>query len=175
MQRKIEKRFDSLQVKTDRLLERLKGYSDEQLNQIPSTGGWSANQIVCHLMKLEEAVLKYMQKKLSFDKPIPKAGLKGVLRYWAMKAYNVVGIKIKAPAILAELPEQSDIGGLKERWMTERGALKQYMLSLPDETLKGELFKHPMVGKISGEYMVAFLEMHLERHRKQLERTLLSV
>ena len=171
MNKSVQKEWEVLEIKTKNLIQNLQSVPEEKLVRQPAPGAWSPLQVVQHLMIAEELSEKYMRKKLSFNKPVPKAGFKGAARFRVMKIFNWIGFKIKAPSALTLFPENLRLEELKKSWASQRDALYQYLESLPDETLQGELFKHILAGKMNARHMVGFFSMHLDRHRKQIERS----
>ncbi len=172
MNKSVLKEWEVLENKTKNLFQNLQSVPEEKLIKQSAPGTWSPLQVVQHLMIAEELSEKYMRKKLSFNKHVPKAGFKGAARFRAMKIFNWIGFKIKAPSALAVFPDNPHLDELKKSWALQRNSLYQYLESLPDETLQGELFKHILAGKMNARHMVGFFSMHLDRHRKQIERSM---
>ncbi len=177
MKRKLEKRFKQLDVRLLQLLEDLKGYNDEQLNRPPRPGKWSPVQVMQHLMLSEHYGHAYLKKKLSFNPTLRKAGLMAGLRASAVHAYLKLPFSFKAPKVVSTEQLESNVPfwELAKRWKDQRSDLKTYLLSLPDDTLRREIYKHPMGGRLSAAGMLGFFAQHFDRHEKQIKKALRKV
>jgi len=154
------------------LLTTLADYSDEQLNRKPANGGWSAIQVLHHLLLVEDLSLGYVRKKLSFQPKVEKAGLSSYLRGWFVSAYLGSPLKRKAPAGVgdAHLPTFATLADTRVRWEQVRQAWATFFNELPPELLDKEVYKHPFAGRLGWSQTIAFFEAHFQRHRKQALR-----
>jgi hypothetical protein len=53
--------------------------------------------------------------------------------------------------------------------------MKSYLEDLPEHIFDKELYKHPFAGRVTIRGMVDFFGGHLERHAKQIDRTIAKV
>jgi hypothetical protein len=167
-------KFDQLDSDLDSLFARLTAYPDHLLNESPQENEWSVLQILHHMKMAEKGSLSYVQKKLSYNPSLKKAGYQTHFKRMALFFFFSLPIKIKAPAAISgdALPEKSSLKDLISEWKDQRIALKIYLESLPEELFKMEIYKHPFGGRLDLAGMIAFFQSHFNRHQKQILRTL---
>jgi hypothetical protein len=176
MNQKIKQQLAALDEDLRLLLTDLDGYSELKLNQKPSENGWTVFQVMHHLIRTEDLSLKYVQKKLSFNPDLPKAGLLAYARKLVLKNYIKYPFKVRAPASVGEnLPDYSTFWEVAKIWKNQREELNAYLTQLPSELFDKEIYKHPMAGKMTLGAMVEFFHAHFKRHKKQIMRTLEAV
>ena len=177
MKARIGKQIDQLNQKLRLLLEDLKGYSDTQLNRPPAPDKWSPAQVMQHLMLSEQYSLAYIKKKLSFNPQLKKAGMLAGLRVLAINTYLNTPFSFKAPPAIdtPHLSTDAAFWELAKRWKDQRTEMKEYLLSLPDDTLRREIYKHPLIGRMSAMGMLRFFNTHFDRHEKQIKKALRHV
>lgn len=172
---KITQRFAQMEQDRQELLERLAPLDTQRLESKPDPGSWSVTEVIHHLTVAEEAALHYMQKKLKaggHQKAPAKAKLKQLLLNLAIK----LPIKYKAPKV-AQLPEGVTISFAEavESWNRVRNELEAVYTNLDPELADHDLFKHPMVGKLSVMQSIIFMHGHMTRHEGQIDRILSEV
>ncbi len=174
MKNKVLQQLARLEAKKLELFEALEGYTPEALNHQPGEGKWSALQVMYHLFLAEGYAGNYVKKKLGFKPNLKKAGLRAAVRSRLLSLYLNSPIKWKAPKAVSteKLPEHSDLETIAERWNKQRGELQQLLISLPETIFNKEVYKHPIVGRITLSGMLDFFEDHFDRHQKQIQRTL---
>ena len=170
----ITSKLNALDQRISDLLFSLKPIPSDKLNIRPKENEWSVLQIVHHLILAEEGSLKYLKKKLSFNPKLNKVSLSSKLRLKLLTTWAYTPVKFKAPdAISGEaLPAQSTLEEVSNRWKIVRADMRAFLNKLPDDILDKEVYKHPFAGKLSLEGMLIFFEAHLDRHEKQIRRTL---
>ncbi len=168
------KQLDRLDQELSALFRELEPYEDSRLNYCPADGGWSVLQVLHHLILAETASLGYVQKKLSFNPALEKAGARAAWRLFVVDFYFRMPTKFKAPKGVdrAALPDESGFESTREQWETQRKALRQYLSHLPEDRFDRELYKHPFAGKMTLRQMLQFFGMHIKRHQKQIKRVL---
>ncbi|MCB0550237.1 MAG: DinB family protein [Phaeodactylibacter sp.] len=173
----LDQRLKKIDQRLQGLLDELSAYDNEALNRKPADGGWSALQVMHHLLLAEEGSVKYVKKKLSFNPELSAAGFSSSWRAFLLNFYFILPFKFKAPPGVGDdaLPARSDFQEVSERWRSSRKALREYLESLPEELFQKSIYRHPFAGRMSLEGMVQFFEGHFERHRKQIGRVLAEV
>ena len=168
----LDRRLKKMDQRLESLLNQLSAYDHTQLNRKPADGGWSALQVMNHLILAEEGSVKYVKKKLSFDPQLEKAGFFSAWRIFLLDFYFKLPFKYKAPPGVGDdaLPAESDFKEVSDRWVSSRKALRDYLEGLPPDLFQMSVYKHPFAGRMSLESMVQFFDGHFERHRKQIER-----
>jgi hypothetical protein len=178
MKEKTFKKLQSLNEQLDDLHQFLTRYDEDTLNKRPKPGVWSALDVVQHLRISESLSHQYLQKKLSGDPgKMGKAGLRSSLRSMAITLFMRSPAKRQAPKIVNEsnFPERSDVSELMQDWKQQRSELESFLRKQPDVVFEKEVYRHPFGGRLSLLGMLRFFETHIERHRKQIERTLQQV
>lgn len=157
-----------------KLLDEVQSHDDAHLNRRPASGGWSALQVMEHLLLSETLSLQYVRKKIGYGGTFEKRGLNTVWRHFLLWAYLSTPIKFKAPALVAEenLPEHSSLADVRTRWEALRADWTQFLEKLPPELADRAIYKHPVAGRLGWPETIAFFNIHFNRHRKQIRRTL---
>jgi uncharacterized damage-inducible protein DinB len=157
------------------LMKELSNHDNTKLNKRPSPEAWSVTQTLLHLMTAETASIAYIRKKLSFNGPIPKAGVKSKFRRFTLWLAFALPLKYKAPKNLEVFPDFTDFNELKNKWAAQRLDLQSFIASLPDNILESEIWRHQVAGKMTIAQMLDFFQDHVKRHQKQIQRTLKTV
>ncbi|HEU4478139.1 MAG TPA: DinB family protein [Pyrinomonadaceae bacterium] len=159
MQRTL-KRLDSVHEK---LVATITPLAPEIFSRRPSESEWSVSEILHHLCLVEDRVIKELEKELAGS---PQR--LGVLR--RLVPTSIVGsrlIKVKAPRAMnpVEPPaKEISLGNYDEA----RGKLKTLCETHGRARLQQTVFKHPILGRITGVAAVSFLGYHEQRHLKQV-------
>lgn len=173
----ILRQLDQLDSLLEDLLFSLKPFSEEKLNQKPSEDDWSTLQICYHLMLAEKGSLAYVKKKLSYNPKLKKASLSTVMRQKLLTTYLITPIKVNSPDAISgdALPEKSNLEAVTLDWRAIRADLRAFLTNCSEDILDKEIYKHPFGGRLSLEGMLAFFEGHLQRHEKQIRKTLKAI
>ncbi len=175
MNAKLQAAFNAIEKSRKDLFEDLMNYDDEVINKKPSPNAWSIAQVAEHLIIAEEYSLKYLQKKTQDTSKVPVAGLSSKWRFFLTNSVFVLNINFKAPEVVIPTNTFATVDQLNERWNKVRSGTFELLNKLPDADLKKEIWKHAVSGKMNVYQMVAFFNMHFNRHRKQVYRTLAEV
>jgi hypothetical protein len=168
---RVEKEFEILREKRRRLFVAIEGLSAEALAKQPIEGKWSILQILYHLLAAERGTLQYINKKLSFSPDgLPKASLFSGFKLLALRLILASPLKFKAPKGLDVFPEQLDIQEIRREWDLVDSGFSALNERLSDEQLEWQLFKHPIIGRISMLQTAQFMISHLDHHVRQIER-----
>lgn len=171
---KVDNQLKFLDFELTELLKVLKDYSERTLNKKPAEDKWSVLQIMQHLILVEGYGKAYVEKKLSFNPELKKAGIGGAWRKFLMKSLIKIPFKVSAPAPVSgdNLPDESSFWETAKKWKQQREELREFLESLPIEYFDKELYKHPLAGKMSLYGLMDFNVAHFKRHRKQINRIL---
>ena len=168
----IRRRFDRLEAVRLRIEARIEGIAAETLNRPPAPGRWSAAQVIGHLVLAEGKTVGYVRKKLSDPSQLRPAGLKQWFMGKLVVAVMAAPVRVKAPELVADIPDNEDPNELRRRWAAIRGEMKSLFDSIPDALLGTCLFRHPVAGPMTLAAAIDFMTAHSERHEKQIVRTL---
>lgn len=169
-QQRLLRVFDLMEAERLQLLTHLDSVPEDRLAAVPSTGGWTVAQVITHLAMAEEGALAYLDKKLTVKKHGP-IGFVSLRRLWFLNTALQLPVKYKAPAIVADVPATS-YADARTRWDAVREAMRVRYSTLDDALARHDLYKHPMVGKLSALHGVRFMRQHARRHSGQIKRIL---
>ena len=175
MNAQLQKQFAGLEKSRKDLFDDLRNHDDDLVNKKPSPEAWSIVQVLEHLLKAEEQSLAYLLKKTQDTSKVPVAGLGSKWRFLLTQTVFVMNIKYKAPALVVPSNTSASIQQIEARWDKVRKETFDLLNRLPDEDLKKEIWKHAVAGKMNISQMLAFFQIHFDRHRKQVYRTLAEV
>jgi uncharacterized damage-inducible protein DinB len=175
MRAPLKTQFDALEKSRLALFDGLKKYSDAQLNKQPAPGKWSVVQIMDHLMMSEGASLAYLKKKTLDTSRSKHAGFAGKRRLLTLKLIFYSPLAFNAPSVLDPPAVFTTLLNTDAKWRTLRAETYELLGKLNEEELQKELWLHPMAGKMNIYQMLSFYNIHFERHRKQIERTLAAL
>ena len=177
MNTKIKTQLHKIDQKLGLLLHDLQHYSDAKLNQQPDESSWSVLQVMQHLMIVEGYAHRYLQKKLSYNPDLQKAGLLANFRSALLNFYLASPIRAKAPEIVSgnTLSTDTTFWEVAKQWKQQRKVLGEYLETLPPDVFEKEVYKHPLTGRLKLSGMLSFFEKHFDRHHKQIYRTLKKV
>lgn len=172
MKKKLTEADQAYSHQIEALMHETSGYTDDVLNRKPADGGWSAIQVMHHLILSEEMSLRYVHKKMSFDSHYPKTGIREAWRYFLLWAFLNLPFKWKAPERIGGNPEVLPAFATHaetfEKWRKIRNEWSSFFEKMPDDLAGRTVYKHPRVGKIGWKHMIGFFKEHLGRHRKQI-------
>jgi len=177
MDNKSKTHLKTLNQKLTLLLRDLKTYTDAKLNEQPSDSEWSVLQIMQHLMMAESSAVGYVKKKLSYEPELVNANVLSSFRSIFLSMALTSPIKIKAPA---QISGDALLTGLTfwevaKQWKVQRNELETYLKSLPADYYTKDLYKHPLSGKMTLSSMLSFFNKHVDRHTRQIKRTLKKI
>jgi len=177
MDKKSKATLKSLDQKLVALLHDLKNYSDAKLNEQPSENAWSVLQTMQHLIKAEAGSIAYVKKKLSFNPTLEKAGVRSSLNSVMLNIILSSPFKVKAPEQVSgdNLLQDLTFWDVAKQWKQQRQELQKYLEDLPKDFFDKDLYKHPLTGKMTISNMLSFFNKHVDRHNKQIRKTLKKI
>lgn len=175
MNDRLRVRFERLENVRREIEARTGPLTAESLNTPPSPGRWSAAQVIEHIVASESRSVDYIRKKASDPASLRRAGLRERIKGWLVVGAMRLPVRVKAPAIVAAVPERVDPAELRERWSRVRDDMRTLLDSIPDALLSTCLYKHPIGGRITLEAALEFMVAHAARHARQIEATIRDV
>ena len=160
----MEKIFSRMDEIHARLMSAVEPIDVETFSRRPSENVWSLAEILHHLSMVEQSVLKALQKEI--EAPPQRVGLRGRL----MPLRLLVGtrlVRIKAPKFVepTDAPQKAEAMANFNRVREE---LKDFAQKHGRERLLNLVFKHRVLGPISGVGALSFVSNHERRHFKQV-------
>ncbi len=167
MTARLLRRLDSIESKRARLLDRVAAMDPAVRTAHPRAGKWSILEIVEHLVRSEGAV---------FGDPEALAALPALrrkpehrLRFPIVMVVLRFDIPVQAPS-QALLPSGStSLDELRSRWEANHAGFRRWLAGASGERLARPLFRHPIAGPMTTAQMLWMLEVHLDRHTRQID------
>lgn len=147
------------------------------LSSKPEEDQWSANEVLYHLYISEYQSLQYVKKKTRANlNQLNKANWKTNFRKQLLGIYLSSPFKFKAPRMVSVKSDQAHaFEDLKGDYEKLRNDLQVFLKELDSKKEEREIYRHPIAGRMNVNGMLVFMEKHLLRHEKQIERTLQTV
>lgn len=168
----VADRLQALSAQTDQLLRQVAAVSPEQRLHKPAPDVWSPLEVLYHVYAAERASLRSVERFVRSGKRALPESFASKMRVVKLLLGNTLPIRLKAPALVAKMPDVLSLEALQTNWTSLRTELRQFLETLPPELYGQTIFRHPFVGDITPEGMVYFFQLHMARHTKQIRRRL---
>jgi len=153
-----------------RILERVGRISPEARAWGPADGGWSAVDVVEHLVLVEEGVAAALAKEPSPERP-RVLGAGGRFPFWLVRVVLLTGVRrIRVPVDLVVPKGGVTWEALTGRWNDQRARLERWVTEAPETVLTAPRFKHPIGGWLDVRGALTFTADHLVNHLRQIGR-----
>lgn len=170
MLKELEKRFHKLEQTRLALFEKLKELDSSYLNKKPDAESWSISQVLYHLYNAESLSLGYVQKKMQNPSRSKKSGIGDWFRFTSLRLAFVIPAKWKAPPLTAQFPANINPKELFNSYSQTRSNWRDTLEKITPEILPKQLFKHQVVGRMNLMQALDFMQIHFDRHQKQIDR-----
>ncbi len=170
MLKNLQDKFNLLEQERKDLFAKLEVLDGDVLNYKPAADKWSITQIVFHLVKTEKLVVISMNREMKNIDFANKLGMKERLSSFILNTALKTSFKFKAPEIVRNVPDETDINDLMTKWTAARNNLKQTLEKLNAESSKKFLFEHPYSGRLNAPQTLNFLYNHFKHHLRQIEK-----
>jgi uncharacterized damage-inducible protein DinB len=165
----LESRYLKLEETRNRMLDELQGLDEELLNQPGAAGKWSINQIVAHMIQVEQLTNAYIQRKVQSE-GLQTSCLTNSVRAFMLRLALHSGLKFKAPAVVATVPEQAHLPALRKQWDNARYQFEDTLTEMPRQLMEKCVFRHPYAGMLTITQTLDFLQDHFSHHARQITR-----
>jgi len=163
-------RWNALTDARDRFLEELSMLEGEGVSHTPIEG-WSALQVMEHIMSSERGTLGYLMKKTSSGWEILEAaGLEEIAAGEALVQRLESPERFKAPSVLSEPVGAESLESVTAAWDALREDFEVFLFSLDEEFYPRLVFRQPAAGPIHLFHTLEFLRSHIDHHIPQLVR-----
>lgn len=166
----MQKTFNRLESMRLSLAQELGSMEYASFTQPELPGKWSLAQVVAHLIQAEDSSLMYVQKKMQGLHHLPKAGWGARFRLWLLYLSQVLPLKFKAPAVVAQPPGNETPSDIFLRWEKSRAGLRQLLETFPDGEKTRLIYRHPLAGRFTLQQCLLFFEYHIQHHLRQVRR-----
>lgn len=158
-----EKLFQELEETTKDLLQVLSLFSQEEFNQIPFEGSWTAGQVAEHLFKSESnmpEVFKGSSTQTERDPLLNTAVIRQVFLDYS--------VKLQSPEFILPSNEPKNREHLVKGFEVTRQELKILVHRL-DLNRTFTNFSFPQLGYLTGWELLCFAVCHSRRHIRQMK------
>lgn len=151
-------------------LSMLSNWPTDRLMATPGEG-WSALQIVEHLIMSENGTLEYLRRKS--QAPATELEPAGEQEAEVSRKLNLAlksDHRWEAPPVLAPPRGDQSLEHLVEQWSVLRSQWKRFLDELAPDYYDKKMFRHPLAGRLNLEQTLSFVEHHIRHHVHQLRR-----
>lgn len=163
-------RMEGLEHLRKEILTQYNAFTADQLTFKPDPGHWNVLQVLNHIIITEKMASIFIKRQLGGKKYPPAPGVKSQFRYALLKLTLKLPFRYKTSTIADSTGKTPDFGRLTESWNTIRTEIRSIIESTDSELLDLGVYEHPRAGLIDMEKVLEFLDIHIRRHQKQIER-----
>lgn len=161
-------RLHSIAQKRARLLDDIATMPPATVTSHPRPGKWSIQEIVEHLVLSEVGVLGDLAALRQI--PPQRRALKHRIRYWVVMFVLRFDIPVQVPS-RALLPKGGrSVAELGQQWEANHRLLGAWLADPAPKQVGAPLFVHPIAGPMTTIESLRMLEVHLDRHARQVRR-----
>jgi len=164
----LAQRLQSIETKRARLLDRADAMDPSRLTAHPRPGKWSILEIIEHLVLAESDVF---QDPAKLEAMTPRRRkLKHRIRYPIVMLVLRYDIPVQVPSQAMRPNGTRSLADLRAQWEASHAGLRAWVTGSDPARLEQPLFYHPIAGPLTTAQSLAMLEVHLDRHIRQIER-----
>lgn len=149
-------------------------HGDEACRTAPKEGGWSALQILNHILLSEAGTLRYMKNKTAYTPVLKKTTPVSYLRFALLTSALRSPFRFQAPEGVrpSEMESLPSLPVLLEQWSEVRRDFRDFLEQFPQGQENKLVFRHPIAGRLTLIQTLSFMKDHLNRHLKQIHKRL---
>jgi len=162
-------KLSNLERQKSELLYEFSGWTPSRLAYRPDDGGWSALQMLDHLIRTEREILLVVYRN---EGSFHRFGITDRLRTRLLIALFRTDRKVKVPSSASVVLPGNGLGlsVLTAEWAEVRERLAQNIERLLESYSGSAVFRHPVAGWMDMHAVLEFLSVHLVHHGYQLKR-----
>lgn len=172
----VEQIFGEIDETRERLCRRVESLSDEEATTRPGPEAWTISQVVEHLAKIEDRLLRMMTMMMT--KAEGAAAGRDESAPVEMKPFSLDALIERSRREKYTAPEAVAPGGTDSladslaRLRRSREELRALRPRIEAIDLSGVTYPHPAFGPLDFYQWLAFIGLHEERHLRQIEAIL---
>ncbi len=166
----LGEQLQRIEAMRDALLDEVAAAPDATRRRRPSPDAWSALEVVEHLVLAERVVLGPSAQWR--DRPSASRSLRDRVRYYMVRFVLQQRIKVSTPSPEMRPSGRVSFTKLREAWIAQQDALREFVLSLDAAGARRAIFHHPIAGPLTVRQALQLLEVHLRGHAAQVHRLL---
>ncbi len=164
---KLQTRFDALEQRRHRLVGELARLGEAQLRFQPAPGAWSLQEVVHHLLLVDQAVLRAADRAAEVRM---RRSLRECIGYVAVWLVLKLGVRVRVPVRGVAPQVGISLSELQEQWDETRIALKACLNRFTERTVQHTVARHPIGGPLNAVQTLLFLTQHFDHHMRQINR-----
>ncbi len=168
----LVKKYDEIDSVKKKFLQKVEKLSNEQLNKIPSDGGWSIGQTLYHCAFAESGTILVIANNLKEKKEFTNSDIGSVFRNILLVIFLKLPIKFKAPKQVSKVPESITMEEVKKYFDKNTSDFKKILEDLPVELEDKFIFSHPRSGMFNMAQSLNFVREHYMHHDRQINALL---
>jgi hypothetical protein len=166
----IEQRLRSIETKRLRLMEEISGLTPDQCVAHPRPEKWSIQEIIEHLVLAEADVLGDLSALEQLEPG--RRSLKDRALYLVVMFILRFDIPVRVPSRGMIPTGDASVHELGLRWEANHRRLRAWVAASEEKHLDRPLFRHPIAGAMTTTQSLRMLEVHLDRHTRQVHTRL---
>ncbi len=165
----LQRSFERLESQKAAFLAETSLWSAERLHFRPAHSSWSALDVIDHLVKVEQALVRAVRSSLPHGHPQQvKERVGALLVFLVMRSPIRIKVPASAGSVLPEITADPIL--IVRQWDDLRIEMEDLVKGLLPAQLRCGLFRHPVSGWMTMSQALAFLSAHLRHHGYQLTR-----
>jgi uncharacterized damage-inducible protein DinB len=164
----LQSKFDKAERQRKKLLAELADWTPEQLAFRPAAGGWSALEVVDHLVKMDRGIAGQFAAEPSQRKVLGKTKWRSRI----VNTYLRFPTKFLVPESAGALhpSPQVPLGENAEKWQAARASIAQSLERMNSGDVDRTIMRHPRAGWYGAKETLQLLTAHTLHHRYQVSR-----
>ncbi len=160
--------LEAVERMRDQMLAELEARSPAVRSARPASGGWSALEVIEHLVLSEESVTAGIDDLAG--RPPKRASLRSRIGYAMVLGVLALPMPVKVPTADMEPKGTRSLEELRKAWEESHRTLRRHIQAVHEGKVSGPVFSHPVSGALTTEQAIRMLSVHVKRHRKQFRR-----
>ncbi len=160
-------RLHAIETKRIRLQQRVSVLEPHVVTARPRPDKWSILEIVEHLVLSERVVfgpLDTLEQRTPRERSLRNRAL-----YWVVMFILRFDIPVKVPSAALRPEGTRSVGDLWVQWEASHAALHRWVEASDTRVRRHALFSHPVAGAMTMADTLRMLDVHLDRHIRQIE------
>lgn len=162
----IDRRLRSIAAKRARVITLVAGLEPSRVVAHPRPGKWSIAEIVEHLVRSEVDVFGDLSQ-LDQRAPQPRR-TRDRIRFVVVMCILRFDIPVRVPSHAMRPTGGRSLPELLAQWEANHDRLRAWVAASAPSLLKRSLFRHPVAGPLTTAQSLRMLEVHLDRHVRQI-------
>lgn len=160
--------LDRIDVQRAAIVAEVAALSNDAQRWRAHDDGWSALDVMEHLVLAEQVVLGDLESAPT--RMAPERTLGHRLRLSIVWLVLRFGIRVRVPVDRMRPTGNATFDALRTQWDHQHLALRTLVTALDRRGLQRHIFRHPIAGPLNTPQALRLLSAHLATHHRQLER-----